>query len=244
VADAVVSPNPEPSGDRFQTIASPWHTIVLLLILTAITTVGYFSIRRSGAVQAPNHLRFYLPTIAWEWLVFGYVYWGVRRHGRAFRDIAGERWKSAMEFFRDVGIALLAWIIAVVVLNVLVRLLHATGSLEAARRLAPHGLVEDLVWIALAVTAGICEETIFRGYLQRQFVAWFRNVPAGVLFSAILFGAGHIYQGVRPAMVIAVFGLIFGILAEWRRNIRPGIMMHAWQDGITGFLIRFAPKIK
>jgi hypothetical protein len=36
-----------------------------------------------------------------------------------------------------------------------------------------------------------------------------------------------------------VFGLIFGILAEARRNIRPGIILHAWHDSFAGFVIRY-----
>jgi membrane protease YdiL (CAAX protease family) len=113
---------------------------------------------------------------------------------------------------------------------------------EAARRLAPQSLFESILWIALSVTAGICEETIFRGYLQRQFVAWTRSAPAGVLLSAVLFGAGHVYQGAKATVVIGVYGLMFGILAEVRQNLRPGIMTHAWHDAITGLLVRFLPK--
>jgi uncharacterized protein len=242
VADAVVPAAPESRDQRFQTIASPLHTVVLLLILIGITVLGYFSLHRAGGVRLTNHLRFYLPTLIWEWLVFGYIYWGVRRHGKTFRDVSGERWKNAMEFFRDVGIALVAWVVAALILNLTARLLHATAFVETAKRMAPRGALEDIIWIALAVTAGICEETIFRGYFQRQFIAWFRNRTAGVVLSAILFGAGHIYQGVRSAIVIVVFGLIFGILAELRGNIRPGMILHAWQDGSAGFLVRLVPK--
>jgi uncharacterized protein len=236
---AVAPPTPpEAPNQRYPTIASPLHTIVLLLTLAGITVLAYFSVHRAEGAQAANHLLFYLPTLVWEWLAFGYIYWGVRRHGKTYRDIAGERWKSALEFFRDVGIALATWVVSAVVLNVTARLLHSTGSLEAAKRLAPRGALEDTIWIALALTAGICEETIFRGYFQRQFIAWLQNRVAGVLLSAVLFGAGHIYQGARSAMVIAVFGVIFGILAEWRRNIRPGMILHACQDGFAGFLVR------
>lgn len=242
MADAVVEANPESSSNQFQAIAGPMHTAALLVILTGVAIVGYFSIHGRSGDRVPNRLYFYLPTIAWEWTVFGYVYWGVRRHGKTFRDIAGERWKTATDVFRDVAIAFCSWIVAIIVLSAVSRLLHASGSLEAARRLAPQGALESVVWIALATTAGICEETIFRGYLQRQFVAWFRSVPLGVLLSAILFGTGHIYQGARPAVVITVFGLIFGILAEVRKNLHPGMMMHAWQDGISGFLVRLVPK--
>lgn len=184
----------------------------------------------------------YLITMAWEWLLFFYIYWGLRRRGKSFRDIVGERWKSAADFFRDFGIAFGFWIAAVAILSLVASVVRAKGMAEAARLLAPHGLLESILWVAVSITAGICEETIFRGYLQRQFVAWTRSAPAGVLLSAVLFGAGHIYQGARATVVIAVYGLLFGILAEVRQNLRPGMMVHAWHDSITGLLIRFVPK--
>ena len=242
MADAVVVPASQVPDQRHQAVAGPVHTILLLLALTGITLLGYYSMNRTGALEVPNRLRFYLPTMIWEWLAFAYIYWGVRRHGKTFADMAGPRWQNAAQFFIDVALALGTWVVSLIVLGAVSHLLHATGSIQAAKLIAPHGLLEDLTYLALVITAGICEETIFRGYLQRQFVALFRNAPLGVLASAILFGAGHVYQGVRPAIVIVVFGLIFGILAEARRNIRPGILMHAWQDGLAGFLVRFIPR--
>jgi membrane protease YdiL (CAAX protease family) len=186
-------------------------------------------------------LFFYLATMAWEWLLVGYIYWGLRRRGKSIRNIAGLRWKSAFDFFIDIAIAFGFWIAAIFVLGIVSRLVHANGMAETARRLAPQGLFESLLWIALSVTAGICEETIFRGYLQRQFVAWTRSAPIGVLLSAALFGAGHVYQGAKATVVIGVYGLMFGILAEARKNLRPGIMTHAWHDALTGLVIRFLP---
>ncbi len=87
---------------------------------------------------------------------------------------------------------------------------------------------------SLSITAGVCEETIFRGYLQQQFIAWTKSVPAGVIFSAIIFGLGHIYQGLRQAGVIAIFGILFGILAAWRRDVKLGMLAHGWQDSLAG----------
>lgn len=242
MADAVVVPAPQTPENRLQAVAGPVHTVVLLLFLMGITLLGYYSMNRTGTLEVPNRFQFYLPTMIWEWLAFAYIYWGVRRHGKTFADMAGPRWQNAANFFIDVALALGTWVVSLIVLGTVSHLLHATGSIQAAKSIAPHGALEGLTYLALVITAAICEETIFRGYLQRQFAAFFRNAPLGVLASAILFGAGHIYQGVRPAMVIVVFGLIFGILAEARRNIRPGILMHGWQDGLAGFLIRFLPK--
>jgi uncharacterized protein len=93
-----------------------------------------------------------------------------------------------------------------------------------------------VLWIALSVSAGICEEAIFRGYLQRQFAAFTRSAPAGIILSAIAFGAGHAYQGSRMTVLIALYGLMFGLLAHWRGSVRPGMIAHAWQDSLSGLV--------
>ena len=65
----------------------------------------------------------------------------------------------------------------------------------------------------MSIVAGFCEEVIFRGYLQKQFAAWFDSPPAGVIVSALVFGAAHGYQGVKMMLVIAVYG---ALLEYWR----------------------------
>jgi uncharacterized protein len=57
----------------------------------------------------------------------------------------------------------------------------------------------------------------------------------------VLFGAGHVYQGGKSTVVTGVYGLMFGMLAGARQNLRPGIMTHAWHDALTGLAIRFLP---
>lgn len=100
----------------------------------------------------------------------------------------------------------------------------------------PQRGIELTLWIALSVSAGICEETIFRGYLQRQFMALTKSAPAGILLSAAAFGAAHAYQGYRMVILIGLYGAMFGILAYWRGSVRPGMIAHAWQDSLNGVL--------
>ena len=122
---------------------------------------------------------------------------------------------------------------------------YSAGSCASAPRVATYSSSSRMgplnYWIALSVTAGICEETIFRGYLQRQFMALTKNAPAGIVISAAGFGAAHAYQGFRMAVLISLFGAMFGILAYWRGTVRPGMIVHAWQDslgGLVGSLMR------
>ncbi|PYX43065.1 MAG: CPBP family intramembrane metalloprotease [Acidobacteria bacterium] len=71
---------------------------------------------------------------------------------------------------------------------------------------------------------------MFRGYLQGQFTAWTGSAYAGLVLQALVFGLAHGYQGARLMTVIAVFGCLFGLLAQWRQSLRPGMIAHFLQD--------------
>jgi uncharacterized protein len=60
-----------------------------------------------------------------------------------------------------------------------------------------------------------------------------------MLLAAAMFGLAHLYQGWRMAIVIGMYGLMFGVLAHWRRSVRPGMIAHAWQDALAGVLGAF-----
>ena len=95
-------------------------------------------------------------------------------------------------------------------------------------QLAPANGEEIAAGCCSACLAGIIEESVFRGYLQRQFTAWAHGGAAsGVVFSALLFGAAHGYQGVRNMVLLAVFGVLFSVLAILRRSLRAGIFAQA-----------------
>ena len=102
----------------------------------------------------------------------------------------------------------------------------------------PRGPFELAVWTAVSVTAGFVEETVFRGYLQRQFTALTRNHLAGISLSAIVFGAGHLYQGVSSAALILVVGFCFSLTAYATRSLVPGVIAHAWEDLFSGIVGR------
>src|SRR5208283_6127256 len=141
--------------------------------------------------------------------------------------VLGDRWHSAREVLRDVGIAVGFWVVAAILLWISSKLLRISGMHRNMQFMMPHGAAELTLWIALSITAGICEETIFRGYLQRQFMALTKSAPAGILLSAAAFGAAHAYQGFRFVILISLFGAMFGILAYWRGSVRPGMIAHA-----------------
>jgi membrane protease YdiL (CAAX protease family) len=223
-------------------VAGALHTIVLLVILLGAAALMYLSTSSARSAQQPNRLTFYGTTMVWEWLLTAYVLFGVRRHGTPLSEVTGAAWKDAKDFFRDLGIALAFWMVALVVLAATAKLVHFGGSQQNLKFLAPEGAAQVAAWIALSLTAGICEETIFRGYLQKQFIAWIGNAPAGLFLSALIFGVCHIYQGARAVVVITVYGALFGILTQWRKSMRPGMVTHTLHDTFSGLAVKFLPK--
>jgi hypothetical protein len=111
-------------------------------------------------------------------------------------------------------------------------------ALHALAQLAPENGKEIAAWALLCLLVGFVEEIVFRGYLQRQFIGWARGgVVAGVMLSAIVFGGAHAYQGARNMALLAVFGVLFSMLALYRRSLRAGMMAHAWHDLIAGLAL-------
>ena len=214
------------------------HTIALLAIIAAWAAWGYFGASRMRVSAHPHRAAMYVLTILWEWSVVAFIAWGAKRHGISMRELIGGKWQSAMDVLKDVAIAAGFWLIALAVLVSTAFALHASKAGQSVRFMLPQNQLEIFLWILTSLTAGICEEIIFRGYFQKQFSAWTGSIPVGLLLSAAVFGAGHIYQGGKSPVIIMVYGVLFGILAAMRKSLRPGIMAHAWHDAITGLLAR------
>ncbi len=232
-------PAAQPSQRRL--LAPVWHTVLLVAVLLAGSVSGAGS--HHLLVRGGSKLLQYLWGITWEWILAGFVWLGIRKRFR-LRDVIGGRWASFDDFFVDVLVAACFWMVAALVLAAGAKLMHLDQAekLDAMRRqlgfLTPNTRLEVAVWVLLSTTAGFCEEFIFRGYLQLQFAAMTRSMLAGVLLSAVIFGASHGYEGSARMVLIGIFGLLFGLLAWWRKSLRPGMMAHAWHDALSGIILR------
>jgi membrane protease YdiL (CAAX protease family) len=226
-----------PASDRYSQIASPIHTILVLAVLGGWAFWHKISTDQLSAAANPNLMRFYAITLFFEWFLFVLVVAGVRRSDASVLIVLGDHWHSVRQVLRDIGIAAGFWVVAWVLLWIFSWLLRIAAHGRNLQFMLPHRGIELTFWIALSVTAGICEETVFRGYLQRQFMALTKSAPAGILLSAAAFGAAHAYQGFRMVILIGLYGAMFGILAYWRGSVRPGMIAHAWQDSLNGVLV-------
>ncbi len=91
--------------------------------------------------------------------------------------------------------------------------------------------------LVIALLAGIGEELLFRGVLQKILIKWTGNIHTGILITAILFSAIHLqFFGFIPRMVL---GALLGYLYVWSRSLWVPITAHALNNA---WVVIFTPN--
>lgn len=255
ISDSPLAP-PAPVSAQAPTKPAPiapwWHTLLLTAIILGNSLLGSSKLERVGGGAHGSRLFLYAGTFILELVLVLLVWFGLRLRGVRMRDVIGGRWERVEDFLIDLGIAAVFWFVAILLLaglRVALGLIDIHNlqksqeeTLRALGSIAPHSYLEATCFLALSIGAGLFEEIIFRGYLQKQFSALARSAFLGIVISGIIFGLAHGYQGWRNMVVIAVFGMFFGILAYFRKSLRPGMMAHAFQDSLAGIALFFVVR--
>jgi len=224
-----------------------WGFIVIGAGVVALGFLAQYAPTGSGSGAAPGQfashsqaIPVYLSLIAMDWALLYYCWAGVHRYGGNLKTLSGGRWTSWKCVASDVAIVLPFWALwegaAYAVHWLLDPRVLSAGNAKSVASLLPQSLLEILIWIGASITAGVCEELAFRGFLQRQFHALTGNIGLAVLAQGLVFGLFHAYQGWRNVVVISVLGVMFGMLAAWRGNLRANIIVHSWADIWGGWL--------
>jgi len=86
------------------------------------------------------------------------------------------------------------------------------------------------VWLLLfmALTAGVVEETLYRGYAIERLASLTGSYWLGGLIAAVMFGVAHIPNwGLGPALVSDfAFGVVMTLFYLWRRDLLANIIAH------------------
>jgi membrane protease YdiL (CAAX protease family) len=209
-------------------------TAILAIVLPAL---GYLRFRRLLAggqrtFDTPRKLAIYARIVSTQWLLVLAMYLLLRRHGLTLAD-AGLRVADAFITLGAAGMLAIAVPVA------------GAGAVRRARQAGPDGLgaglkrlrgivpvngIEMAGFAVVCVTAGICEELLFRGWLVNMTWAVCGSLWASVLIAAALFGIGHAYQGVRGILKTGSIGILLGLLFALTGSLIPGQVFHAGID--------------
>ncbi|HUH14093.1 MAG TPA: CPBP family intramembrane glutamic endopeptidase, partial [Longimicrobiales bacterium] len=131
----------------------------------------------------------------------------------------------------------LAWTAAALGLGVAgLFVARAAGVREGAllRWLLPRTRAERLEFVGVALTAGITEEVVFRGFLIPVLGLATSSWAAAVLVSSALFGFVHGYQGTSGAVRAGILGLILALPFLATGSLLPSMAAHALIDLVAG----------
>lgn len=140
-----------------------------------------------------------------------------------------------------VAIAVVLLLVAYTVLAVisLVREAAARANLRqqigTATGMMPRTRAELYAFVGVSLTAGFCEEFLFRGYFIWAFTPWLGWWGAATL-SLALFAGWHAYQGLNGVLRTAAVGAIYTLALAICGSLWPGIVLHALLDAGSGVM--------
>lgn len=221
----------------------PWDFWVIVLFLAVVIPWrGHTRLKKLlalPAVDTREKLALYAATIGFQWALCGVVAWRSIAHGLTAQELG----LGSLGWIGNVSAGLAG---AILVGGLQWLNLRRIGRMDGAApellrklasRLLPVTLIEYLPYSALAVTAGICEEFIYRGFLLAALFRAGLPVWAAVVLTSALFGLAHAYQGRAGILSTGIFGVVLALGRLAFGSLVPVMMWHAGLDlaaGIAG----------
>jgi membrane protease YdiL (CAAX protease family) len=213
---------------------------ILLFIGVVVPWMGRRRMRqlmRMPSTTRLERLSLYASTIAFQWITTCVILWRTASHGIRPTEL-GLAIPNA-EFTWTVSVSLAVLILA----NQIVSLRRLVTHPKELRGLLPHlalkvfpqDTVERLVFVALVSTVAVCEELIYRGFVQYIFQSWAGGAtPVGIAASALFFGLAHLYQDKRGTISTVAVGAIFSAVRSWTDSLVPSVVAHFLADLVVG----------
>ena len=115
-------------------------------------------------------------------------------------------------------------------------------ALDRYRVLVPRSAPQRALFMLVALTAGFCEELLYRGWLWRFFGNLTGHLWISVVLSAAAFGLAHAYQGRAGIIGAGVLGLLLSVPVLVANSLIPAQVIHAGIDLMNGLLLSKAAE--
>ena len=218
----------------------PWDFWLIFIVLGVLLPLrGRLRLQKLlvlPQIGTRERLSLYASTIGFQWVATAVVAWRAWARGLGLNELGLEvhgRWRILVAAI--VGAATLGglqW------LN-LRRMGRSSGKAGEfmrvlAGRILPQSRLELVPFLALAVTAGVCEEFLYRGFAMAALTRAGLPVWSVVLLSSILFGLAHLYQGRGGLLSTLVIGTVFGTARIAYDGLVPMMVWHSAVDAVAG----------
>lgn len=112
------------------------------------------------------------------------------------------------------------------------RTYRSAKALRSLEYFFPATQRERYWWVLVCITVGVCEETLFRGFMLHYLhvLPWTLNLTLALLISSFVFGLNHLYGGVGGVVGSVIGGFLFGLLFLLSGNLLLPVVLHALTD--------------
>ena len=217
--------------------------LFVLIFAVIYPIAGFIGYRRFlekiKAGMPANRSRLYIETTSWQWVLFalGAIAWGIgdRSFSQLGMDFELNNWVL-------IGAALIVMVIGFFFVQIrqvakasrkeLQNLESAFGEMSI---LMPVNGSELARFNMTSLTAGIVEETLWRGFLF-WYLGHVMPLWGAAIVSAVGFGLAHSYQGLAYIPRVAMIGAVFSGLYLLTGSLWLSIILHAVVDLLQGRL--------
>jgi membrane protease YdiL (CAAX protease family) len=207
-----------------------WPARLLMALLLGPAPV-VFLMQAGGLDDLPRPLpriQVYIATIVGLWIL-------------AFVTVAAAAWSHFTARLIGLhplpaGLFLLWTLVATLAAAAVVAAFKGFGhrDVDVMIEIVPQTALEKVVFVLLSITAGICEELTFRGFLLTGLIVATGSTGLAVLLSSFVFGLMHAHQGAGGALRAAALGAVLCVPVLLTGSLYPAMAAHALADVAGG----------
>jgi membrane protease YdiL (CAAX protease family) len=221
------------------------HLLFLFILVVAPIWDLYATPRLKRDPSSERKIHYYKTICTWLWIasVIAVASVGFRplfTIGPSPADISWLLLRAWVRYVVEALIAIFVVISVVLPVGIVIwkkltnrpRKFSSAAALESLSYFLPATWAERRWWVLVSVSAGVCEETLFRGFMLHYLhvFPWTLNLTLALLISSVVFGLNHLYQGAVGVAGTAITGFLMGLLFLLTGNLLLPIILHAVID--------------
>jgi uncharacterized protein len=221
-------------------LASEWRPstfalfAMLAVVLVAIPVVAIWRARADDPNRAQErrikHARYSRGMVV-LWGITALALYALRLYGLGPSDVGVRAPNAPWEYCAGLIVPAFFAVVSIGRQNISPDYLRKVG------RVIPIDASDWIWYVPASVTAGVCEEFLYRGYALTQISALTGSVFAGFFLSSVAFGLAHVYQGRGGVVGTMITGALFASVFLLTNSIIPCMIGHFAQDIFGGLAL-------
>lgn len=226
-----------------------WDYILILALLAVL--VPWRSLGRirellvGPELTSSERVLLYVSTIAFQWAAVLIILWRCLAHQLSWALLGVALPYPVRSIVTAAGLSIILVFNQVYAIRRVAALPYESRGIvpKLAEKLLPRASSEAWAGFLLVLTVALCEEFIYRGFVEAVFVGVFSgSALAGAVISAAFFSSAHIYQGRKGLITTFAVGLIFSAARIWTGSLLPSIIIHFAVDfSVALSALKFLP---